>query len=136
MEITEIPFTKHLGIKREDENTLKLDLEPNIHNHINTVHASAQFALAETQSGLYLQTHFPQYQGKVLALLRNSTVKFRHPAKTNITAHASIDNGIEIKFLRDFEKRGKASIVVNVEIKDQEGMTTMQSQFNWFVQRL
>lgn len=136
MDVTQIPFAKHVGIENQEKNILKLDFKPDIQNHINSIHASAQFALAETQSGLYLQRLYPEYEGKALALLRDSTVKFRHPAKTNITAHASIDNGIETKFLRDFEKRGKASIIVNVEIKNQEGMTTMQGQFTWFVQRL
>jgi thioesterase domain-containing protein len=134
MNVTEIPLAKHLGITREDDNRLKLDFQPNIQNHLNTIHASAQFALAETQSGLYLQTHFPDYDGEVLALLRDSNVKYRNPATTTITAHASIEDEIKTKFLTLFEKRGKASIVVNVVLKDQEDQVTMQGQFNWFVQ--
>jgi acyl-coenzyme A thioesterase PaaI-like protein len=136
MNVTEIPFAKYIGITREDENVLKLDFQPNIENHINTIHASAQFALAETQSGLYLQKLYPEYEGKVLALLRDSTVKFRHPAKTSITAHANIEEEVQTKFLNLFEKRGKASIKVEVEVKDQEGTITMQGQFSWFVQKL
>lgn len=55
MNITEIPFTKHIGVKRKEEGTLKLEPTPTVKNHIDTIHASAQFALAETQTGLYLE---------------------------------------------------------------------------------
>jgi len=136
MDVTQIPFAKHVGIKNQEKNILKLDFKPDIQNHINSIHASAQFALAETQSGLYLQRLYPEYEGKVLALVRDSTVKFRHPAKTSITAHANIEEEVQTKFLNLFEKRGKASIKIEVEVKDQDGTITMQGQFNWFVQRL
>lgn len=62
MEIVEIPFTKHIGLKQENE-TLKLEPLATVKNHIDTIHASAQFALAETQSGLFLELAFPEYKG-------------------------------------------------------------------------
>lgn len=133
MKVTNIPFVEHIGIEKKDNTILKLDFQPEVHNHLGDIHASAQFTLAETQSGLYLQTKFPQYEGKVVALLRDSTVKFRHPAKMNITAHAFIDEEVEQKFLTLLEKRGKATIAINVEVKDAKEVVTMQGYFNWFI---
>ena len=53
MQVTDIPFVKHIGIKRKEEGTLKLEATEAVRNHIQTIHTSAQFTLEETQSGLY-----------------------------------------------------------------------------------
>jgi len=134
MEVTQIPFAKHIGIERKEEGTLKLESTQILQNHIGSIHASAQFALAETQSGLFLQLLFPELVGKVVPLLRSSNVKYKHPATTQITAHASIDEESKKKFERQFYKKGRGSIVVRVELRDVEGVVSMQGEFVWFVQ--
>jgi acyl-coenzyme A thioesterase PaaI-like protein len=48
MKTTDIAFVKLTGIKQEEDN-LSLEFNDNIQNHINTIHAGAQFTLAETQ---------------------------------------------------------------------------------------
>ena len=54
MQVTDISFVKqHIGIKRKEEGTLKLEATEAVRNHIQTIHTSAQFTLEETQSGLY-----------------------------------------------------------------------------------
>ena len=40
------------------EASVSLDYKKDVQNHINTIHASAQFTLAETQSELHLQNLF------------------------------------------------------------------------------
>lgn len=50
MDVTNIPFAKHIGIKIQEEGVLKLALTDSVQNHIQTIHASVQFVLAETQS--------------------------------------------------------------------------------------
>jgi hypothetical protein len=44
------------------------------------LHAGAQFTLAETQSGLYLQTLFPELESQVIAILRESKMRYKKPA--------------------------------------------------------
>jgi len=136
MDVTEIPFAKHIGIERKEEGTLKLDSTQLVQNHMQTIHASAQFALAETQSGLFLELEFPELEEKVIALLRASTVKYKHPASTQITAHASLDADVKEKFETQFSKKGRASITVMVELRDEVGVVTMTGEFGWFVQKL
>jgi len=78
MNITQIPLVKHLGIEQE-QNTLRLKATKSVQNHIETIHAAAQFTLAETQSGVLLQQSFPQFEERVVPLLRYANVKYKHP---------------------------------------------------------
>jgi len=136
MDVTQIPFAKHIGIEKKDEGTLKLEPSELVQNHIQTIHASAQYALGETQTGLHLQLAFPELVGKVVGLLRGSTVKYKNPATTSIYALASIEEEEKKKFLTQLERKGRASIVVEVMLKDEEDKITMQGTFTWFVQKL
>jgi acyl-coenzyme A thioesterase PaaI-like protein len=136
MDVIQIPFAKHIGIEHRDENTLKLKPTQSVQNHIQSIHASAQFALAETQSGLYLQELFPEYAGKVVGLLRGSTVKYKAPAMTSIYAKATLGDEAKEKFALQIESKGRATIAIDVSVLDEEGVVTMQGVFTWFVQKL
>ena len=133
MDVSEIPFVKHLGIV-EDENRVKMELHENIKNHLGTIHASAQFTLAETESGRYLLALFPDLEGKVLPLLRTSSVKYKHPATKDLWATASMESAVKDKFKEQFRKRGRATITVHVALHDSEGLLTMEGAFTWFIQ--
>jgi len=136
MDVTQIPFVKHLGIEKNEEGILKLEPTLTVQNHIQTIHAAAQFALAETQSGLYLQTLFPKYAGQVVPLLRGSTVKYKTPATSTLTVFSSVDKESKMTFITQLEKRARASLTVHVELKDEENNMTMTGEFHWFVQKL
>ncbi len=75
MKATDIPFVKHIGIEKQN-NELSLAFKNDVLNHIKTIHASAQFTLAETQSGLHLQSIFPELKGKVIPVLRDAQIKY------------------------------------------------------------
>jgi acyl-coenzyme A thioesterase PaaI-like protein len=136
MDVTQIPFAKHIGIEHKDEGILALEPTPIVQNHIQSIHASAQFALAETQSGLYLQKAFPEYVGKVVGMLRGSTVKYKSPATTAIYAKATLCDEDKEKFIVQLERKGRATIVIDVSVHDEEGVVMMQGLFTWFVQKL
>lgn len=135
MQGREIPFVKLVGI--EDENsTLFLNFKDDIKNHIETIHASAQFTLAETQSGLYLQTLFPDLEGKVVPVLRDAQIKYKKPALEKIFAYASCTDESINKFKEQFDKKGRGSIQVSVEIRDINKVVTSQGFFSWFIQAI
>jgi len=136
MDVTQIPFAKHIGIEQKVEGTLKLDATKVVQNHIQSIHASAQFALAETQSGLYLQLCFPELVGKVAGVLRGSTVKYKNPATTAIYAVANIEKKEKEKFLIQLDRKSRAGIVVRVEVRDSQNIVCMQGEFSWFVQKI
>ena len=132
---TDIPFVNHIGIKDEN-NKLSLDFKENVLNHIKTIHASAQFTLAETQSGLHLQKLFPELEGKVIPVLRDAQIKYKKPAQEKIIAFSSSDEEAIEKFKTQFEKKGRGSLQINVEVKDVNDVLTSQATFTWFVQAL
>jgi len=136
MNVVEIPFVKKTGIIKTENNELILPFTTDTHNHLKTMHASAQFTLAETASGDFLQTSFPELVGKVIPVLREANVKFKKPAIKNIMAYPSISNEAIEKFNIQFTKKGRASITVNVDIKDTEGTLTCITSYNWFVQKI
>ena len=79
MNVVKIPFVKKTGIIKTENNELILPFTTDTHNHLKTMHASAQFTLAETASGDFLQTSFPELVGKVIPVLREAKVKFKKP---------------------------------------------------------
>ena len=135
MNATDIPFVKHIGIKSENSE-LSLAYDDNVLNHINTIHASAQFTLAETQSGVHLQKLFPELVGKVVPVLRDAQIKYKKPALEKIFAFSSVDAEAVEKFRMQFERKGRGLLQVNVEVKDVNGVLTCQGVFTWFVQSL
>ena len=135
MKASDIPFAKYVGIN-EDNDTLSLEFEDNLLNHVKTIHASAQFTLAETDSGIYLQTLFPEYKGKVVPLLREAKIKYKKPALEKITAHSSVSQEEIEKFKNIFDKKKRGTITVTVDIKDINQVVTSQATFTWFVQAI
>jgi len=136
MDVTQIPFVKKVGITHSTKGELKLPFSNDSHNHLATIHASAQFTLAETASGEYLQTLFPELAGGVIPVLRAATIKFKKPAVKTILAYPSITDESVEKFKTQFYQKGRASITVDVEIKDIENTLTCISSYNWFVQKV
>ena len=128
----EVPFVKHVGVEKDSE--LKLNVKEELKNHIQTIHASAQFTLAETASGACLMEEFPQYKGEVIPMLRSSTVKYKSPATSTLRAKATLTKEAKEKFLRQFERRGQGVIAVDVELFDEDSLVTMEGEFVWFVQ--
>ncbi len=130
---TDIPFVRHIGIK-ENEEKLSLDLKKSVCNHVETIHAAAQFTLAETESGMRLQSLFPELEQKVIPLVRDAQIKYKKPATQKITAISFVEEEAIEKFKSQFEKKGRALLQIRVEIRDINGVLTSEARFTWFVQ--
>ncbi len=135
MNVTQIPLVKYLGIE-EHEGELSLAFKPDVLNHIETLHAAAQYALAETQSGLHLLELFPELEGKVIPILRDAQIKYKKPAQSKIVALASCDAESVEKFKTQFDNKGRGTLQIDVQIKDINDVITCQASFTWFVQSL
>ena len=136
MNIVEIPFVKKVGINKTKNDELSLSFTPDSQNHLETMHASAQFTLAETASGEFLQTLFPELVGKVIPILRDAHVKFKKPAVKNIIAYPSVTDEAKEKFNSQFTNKGRSLITVDVDIKDTDGTLTCSTSYTWFVQKI
>jgi len=136
MKVTDIPFNSHVGIRENGDGSLEIAGSDNLLNHLGTVHASAQFALAEAAGGAFLKARFPELEGKVVPVVRASEVKFRKPASGALSAHASVSGEAAESFLAQLERKGRGLITVSVDIQDAEGTVTASARYDWFIQRM
>jgi len=133
IQATDIPFVKHIGLK-EDNTQLSLDLKKSVCNHVETIHAAAQFTLAETESGMHLQSLFPELEQKVIPLLREAQIKYKKPATQKILAYSFVEEEDVKKFKQQFEKKGKALLKIRIEIRDIDDILTCEARYTWYVQ--
>src|SRR3954463_12487730 len=97
MHVTDLAINKTLGMQLAPEGNghiLEMAESPLLLNHVGTVHASVQFALAEAASGEFLLRHLGAAQRQVFAVLRKSDVKFRKPACGALRASAGFADGV------------------------------------------
>ncbi|MBT4288141.1 MAG: DUF4442 domain-containing protein [Deltaproteobacteria bacterium] len=136
MDITKIPFNKFIKISNSnnEENSLTLLFENNLKNHLGTFHAGAQFVLAEACSGHTLQLLFSDLSDKVVPVLRKSATKFKKTARSDIRAKAMVAETAKFKFEQQLQKKGRATISVEVDVYDIDNIVTMSGTFEWFIQ--
>lgn len=133
----DVPFSSYIGIERTaDQQHLQLPFHGHVRNHLGTFHAGAQFSLMETASGEFLQQQFPDLAGKVTPVLRKAEVKYRHAATSDLTAVANVEDEVLVKFERQFRQKGRALILITVELTDLTGQQTATGQYEWFIQAL
>ena len=100
-------------------------------NHLQTVHASALFALAEASSGLCLLREFSDL-ANVVPVVRNVEIKFRKPGQGMIRSKASL-NADRVATLEILNTKQRALIPVQVTLYDANAVLIMQATFEWFV---
>jgi acyl-coenzyme A thioesterase PaaI-like protein len=138
MKVTDIPFNAFLGIRETPANAgrlMQLDESPQYLNHIGTVHASAQLALAEASSGAWLMQALPELAGQVLAVVRRVEAKFRSPMTGPIYSRATTTITEVRKSAETLSVRGRAIIPVTIEIVDMEETVGLAATFEWFAQK-
>jgi len=137
MHTTELPINQILGIhlaRGDDAHLLELKESIQLLNHVGTVHASGQFALAEACSGEFLLQHLGALPQKTNGVLRAAEVKFRKPARGILRATPSFaERGAE-ELADDLHRKGRAVTSIDVEVTDAHGVMTMRGRYDWFLQ--
>ena len=134
MNVTDIPFNRFLGL-RSDGPALTLPADSNYRNHLGTVHAGAQFSLAEASSGQWLLANFGDGARDHLAVVRHADVKYRRPATGELIAKAEVAPEEAERFWETLRRRGRATIGVPVTVTGADGDVTLEATFEWFAQR-
>ena len=134
--VTELPFNRLLNIRPASDAAHLLELPPGGQylNHLGTVHAGAQLALAEASSGDFLLKHFGSADGLV-PVLRRVEAKFRKPANGTIKSTASAAPEILARLDAELSSKGRSIIRIAAEIYDESGAHTLSATFDWFIQR-
>ena len=138
MNVTDIPFNRFLGIKQSEnpEYILMMKNSENYLNHLGTVHASVQFALAEATSGEVLLRIFKEYSSDVIPVVRRVEVKYSKPANGEIYSKADINKEEIERVKSDINQKGRAFVKVNVGIYDMKNNLTLQSIYEWYIQMI
>ena len=136
MNVVDIPFNKFIGIKESSRGDYLLELNylPEYKNHLNAIHASAQFALAEATSGKYLLEKFKEYRDKMLAVVRRVEIKYSKACESRIFSTAIIKNIDEI--IMWLKTKNRIFININVELFDENKNSISQSVFEWYIQKI
>ena len=133
--VTELPFNALVGIQLADDpvHLLRLPADPRYLNHVGTVHASAQLALAEASSGEFLLRHFGSVDG-IIPVVRRMEAKFRKPANGSLTSSVSVAPEALAQLDTDLSAKGRSLVTVPVELYDESGAHTLSAKFEWFIQ--
>jgi hypothetical protein len=137
MHVTDLALNQALGMRLvppDRTHILEMSESPLLLNHLGTIHASAQFALAEAASGEFLLRHWTGDEKSIIAVLRISEVKFRKPARGQLRASARFADGAG-DFAAELSSRGRALASVLIEVADAQGVITMSGRYDWFLQQ-
>ncbi len=135
MNVLNLPFNKILLIKQSYEPDTILMLEDGIkyQNHLGTVHASAQYALAEASSGEILERNFGDWNGAYFPVVRRVEVKYKTPAQGRLFSTGFIDETVATKAKEEISAKGRALVDVIVKIMDERKNITFEGTFTWFI---
>ena len=133
--VTELPFNRLIGLERaEPPQVLRLPGGEQYLNHLGTVHASAQLALAEASSGEFLMRTLGAAAG-LLPVVRRLEAKFRKPARGALASTVTTDADALTQFQAELAVKGWAFISVAVNVHDETGAHTLSASVEWFITR-
>ena len=137
IDVTKLPFNHFIGLKISTKNgyLLMLDNRAEYRNHLDTVHASAMFSLAEATSGHFLLNEFSELTN-IVPVVRKVEIKYKKPTKGGVFSKAKFLETEKNEVLEALTQRGRAILKVEVSLFDEEEELIMQSVFEWFVTKL
>lgn len=135
--VIELPFNRFIGIEKApaQPQLLRLPAAARYLNHLGTVHASAQLALAEASSGEFLLQAFGSTAG-IVPVVRRLESKFRKPGHGAVTSTVSTPLAALDQLRTDLAARGRAVIQVDVELHDESGTHILSASVEWFIKRI
>lgn len=135
MNVLGLPFNQIMQIEKSDlpGTILMLQDSARYQNHLGTVHASAQYALAEASSGEILERTFGDWNGAYFPVVRRVEVKYKNPAKGRLFSAGHIDKDAAIKAKKELSEKGRTLVDVMVKVVDAGKNVTFEGTFTWFV---
>lgn len=136
---TDLAYNRALGLRDAPpgaEHLLELPFAPLVQNHLGTMHAAAQFSLAEAASAECLQRRYGAAVGQVFAVVRGVEVHYRRPATGDLRAYGRPDDTTAANLLKDLSERGRTNAVILIDLKDRSGTLTFHGKFEWFISRV
>lgn len=137
MNVTKLPFNDFIGLEFSDNPhyILMLNDKSEYHNHLDTVHASAMFAVAEATSGHYLLEQFSELSD-IIPVVRKVEVKYRKPAIGTVYSTAKLRDIEKCNVIEAINQKGRILLNVEVSLFNKEDMLVMQATFEWFISKM
>jgi acyl-coenzyme A thioesterase PaaI-like protein len=132
--VTALPFNRHVGIQKSStsDGLLELPSGDQFLNHVGTVHAAAQLALAEACSGEFLINALANREG-IVPVVRRVAAKFRKPAHGRLTAKVNPSLTVIAQSLDELASKGRCLLTVHVDVYDEAGSHSLSSEIEWFI---
>ena len=112
-----------------------LDNRPEYRNHLDTVHASALFALAEATSGYFLLNEFSELTG-IVPVVRRVETKYKKPAMGFVFSKAKFQEIEKKEIVVVLIQRKRTLLKVEVFLFDDKDVLVMESVFEWFITKI
>ena len=133
MKVCDLPFNRNIGI-RDDNGVVSLPVRDFHMNHVGTVHATAIFGVAEAGAGRFVIDNFGEEFPDALAVTRVGTIKYKMPARDDISAEVTGSQPEAEKVRERLRRKGAAKIAVEVSVRSKEDVVAAAS-FDWFLKR-
>ncbi|WP_309570718.1 DUF4442 domain-containing protein [Deinococcus sp.] len=105
-------------------------------NHLGTIHAGAQFLLAEAVSGAAFAGAFAAQMAQAVPLIERLETHYVGRAKGDITARAEIDPDSVAGAHAAYAADGKARLIMNVTVQDAENKDVMRAVAHWYLRSM
>ena len=118
MKVLNLPFSKKIGIEKSTTNgfLLQLPFSEKVQNHLNTVHGSASFALAEITSGYFLSINFADIAHQTVPILRSSSMKYKKSGNSNLYSKAKLKESTLSDILLQLQFKRKTIFTIEVKL--------------------
>ena len=102
-------------------------------NHLGTIHAGAQFLLAEAVSGAAFAGAFAAQLAQAVPLIEKLETHYVGRAVGSITARAEIELASIAVAHATYAADGKARLIVKVAVQDAENKDVMRAVAHWYL---
>jgi hypothetical protein len=135
MDILAIPFHKFLHFEKHPGEIYLFEAKerPEYLNHLQTIHACVQLALAEASSGEFLLQEFQEHKDNVIPVIRKTEAKYHRPAKGSLYSKAGLLSPKKAEVLDALSHKRRTIVQIKVEIYNEEKLKVMSAVFDWFL---
>ncbi|ACO46601.2 DUF4442 domain-containing protein [Deinococcus deserti] len=106
---------------------------PPFRNHLGTIHAGAQFLLAEAVSGAAFAGAFTAQLNQAVPLIEKLETHYVSRAVGNVVARAEIDPAELPAAHAAYAQEGKARLTLQVSVTDGEAKEVMRAVAHWYL---
>jgi acyl-coenzyme A thioesterase PaaI-like protein len=125
-------FDMKLGLIQENELELILCEHAEYKNHVGTVHAGAQFSLADAASGAMVANAFLDlFSLGITPLVSQSTANYKKAAYGNLHAKATIERAEQERVRQEIQTANKSHVVVQIILSDEQEAIVSEMSFKW-----